>query len=682
MTLGTCKQAERTMADPETAEAARPAACLHGRFVIDAHAPLPEFTTGSAQAFVSVDLRYPGRLLFALVCAPDLPTRVGVRERCSETSLPGLMPIVDHGIIDWPPLGRRCQTIVYSRPQGGALGASYGHSGRSVSEYALCRHIIPPIAKAMRALDTFGLAHRAIRLGNIFFVDNNRTELVLGDCVSAPAGYHQPVLFEPIERALASADGRGEGSAADDLYALGVCLAILLIGSNPVAGLPDEQVLMARMERDSYSVLCERQRIPLAMIEPLRGLLCDEAHNRWDLDELDRWLNGQRLGRTRPSVPLRPSSAFVFAGQQHWSLRTLAHTLSRDVPAAAAVIRDGHLENWLRVRAKADELADAVVQQVALASSRKGSSDDAFVAHVAMLLDPDAPIRYRALRFMPDGIGPALARCWLNDGDAQSAGEVLALDLGGQWVAQRPKSAQDFGLRRKEFARLRMFIDNRAPGYGLERCLYETNPGLPCQSPLVKNAHVVSLEGLLAALEDTAAAADRERVPMDRHLAAFVAARWEQGAQPHLSALGDPRPETILIGTIGLFAALQRRFAVAPLPQLSQWIGGLLSVVVSSYHERTTRAELERDLRAACRRGLFPELYALVTDSKRREADVRGFAASVAQFSAIAAEIDALAANDPEMEAGVREGGQRFAATLSVLGCGVAAMAMVVRYLW
>ena len=678
-----------TTADQQAVEAGRsasdsPAGCLHSRFAIDPNAPLAEFTTASAQAFATVDLRYPSRQLFALVCAPDLPMRRAARERCAQTALPGLMQITDHGIIDWPSLNRRCEAIIYPRPQGGALGASYGHSGRSVSEHAISRRIVPPIAKAFRALDSLAVAHRAIRLDNMFFVDNSRIELVLGDCMAAPAGFNQPVLFEPIERALASRGGRGEGSATDDLYALGVCLAILLIGDNPVAGLSDERLLMARMERGSYSVLCERQRIPLAMIEPLRGLLCDDAQNRWDLDELDHWLKGQRLSRSRPSTPLRPSAAFLFGGHQHWSLRTLARSFSMDVPSAATITREGHLENWLRLRAKADALANAVVHEVALTTGRKGASgsDDALVARVAMVLDPGAPVSYRALRFMPDGLGPALALAWLKDGDAQSAGEVLALDLAGQWLAARAKAAPEFGVLRKDYARLCTLVDNRAPGYGLERCLYETNSGLPCQSPLVKNAHVVSLEMLLPALEEAAASADRDRIPMDRHLAAFVATCWEQGAQPYLAALADPRPENVIVGTIGMFAALQRRYALAPLPQLSLWIGGMLNVVVASYHDRTTRAKLERDVQSICREGRFPELHSLVADVDRRDADARGFAASVAEFAASATEIKALEANDAETDARIREGGQRFAAMLSVLGSCLAASIVVVSYLW
>jgi hypothetical protein len=673
-------------ADQQAAERARSAAqagCLHDRFAIDPNAPLAEFSTASAQAFATVDLRNPSRLLFALICEPDLPMRTVARERLGQASLPGLMQIADHGILDWPSRKRRCEAIVYPRPQGGALGASYGHSGRTVPEHAISRWIAPPIAQALHALDSLAIPHRAIRLDNMFFVDSGCVELVLGDCTAAPAGFNQPVLYEPIERALASPGGRGEGGVTDDLYALGVCLAILLIGDNPVADLSDEEVLMARMERGSYSTLCERQRIPLAMIEPLRGLLCDDAENRWDLDKLDCWLKGQRLDRSRPSTPPRPSSSFLFGGRQHWSLRTLARSLTRDVPAAAAIARNGHIENWLRLRAKSGEMANAIAHEVALANSRKGasSSDDAFVARVAMVLDPNAPIRYRGLCFLPDGLGPELALAWRENGDAQSAGEVLALNLAGQWLAAKPKSALDLAALRKSYARLSTFVDNRSPGYGLERCLYETNPGFPCQSPLVRNAHAVSLKMLLEALEDAAASADTGSIPMDRHLAAFVAARWNEAVQPYLAALADPRPESVIVGTIGIFAALQRRYDLPPLPKLSQWIGGTLNVVAKTYHGQATRAELERKFQSVCREGRFPELYSLVIDGDRRAADVKGYIAAVAEFATIRTQINALEANDPQTAARVREDAQRLAATLSVLASGLAASVVVVSYL-
>jgi hypothetical protein len=192
---------------------------------------------------------------------------------------------------------------------------------------------------------------------------------------------------------------------------------------------------------------------------------------------------------------------------------------------------------------------------------------------------------------------------------------------------------------------------------------------------------VISLDMLLSALEDAAASADTSSVPMDRHLAAFVAARWNEGVQPHLAALADPRPEGLVVGTIGIFAALQRRYNLPPLPRLSQWIGGRLNVVVETYHGRATRADLEHKLQSVCREGRFPELYTLVIDGNRRAADVKGYSAAMEEFAAIRAQINALEANDPQTAARVRENDQRLAATLSILASGFAAFAAVVSYL-
>ena len=53
-------------------------------------------------------------------------------------------------------------------------------------------------------MERLGLTHRAIRPDNLFFLDEAREILVMGDCVTAPAGFHQPPLLEPIERTMAS----------------------------------------------------------------------------------------------------------------------------------------------------------------------------------------------------------------------------------------------------------------------------------------------------------------------------------------------------------------------------------------------------------------------------------------------------------------------------------------------
>ena len=56
--------------------------------------------------------------------------------------------------------------------------------------------------------------------------------------------------------------------------------------------------------------------------------------------------------------------------------------------------------------------------------------------------------------------------------------------------------------------RLRGHVANGSPGFGIERCLYELNPSLPCMSPLVARLHANGVHTLLLALNRVATAAD------------------------------------------------------------------------------------------------------------------------------------------------------------------------------
>ena len=55
------------------------------------------------------------------------------------------------------------------------------------------------------------LTHRSIRADNLFYADEARSAVVLGECVSAPPGLDQDVIYETIENGMANAVGRGPG---------------------------------------------------------------------------------------------------------------------------------------------------------------------------------------------------------------------------------------------------------------------------------------------------------------------------------------------------------------------------------------------------------------------------------------------------------------------------------------
>jgi len=661
--------------DGVPANTAGESALLHQRFDIDPSSPLVDLDRPSAKAFVTRDLRDPDRDLFALICTSELPIRSETASLLKGAGFPGVMSPVDRGPVYWPALEKRCIAVVYERPRGGSLADTRVRKETAISHHDIPRRVIEPLAKGLRAMERAGLTHRAIRPDNLFFVDEAREILVMGDCVTAPAGFHQPSLLEPIERTMASPAGRGDGGPGDEVYALGATVVMLLPGHAPVADLGDEDLLQSRIENGTYATLCKSMRIPIGLVEPLRGMLNDNPEERWGLDELELWLDGRRP--TAPQRKARPKAtlSFPFAGRDHCRPRTLAHDFTRNVCDAVKVIRDGQLEHWLRRGIDAPKLAKSVAKAAAVdrvRQNRMRGTDNLLVAEISTLLDPEAPIRFKDFSFMIDGFGPALAVSWLTGADGQTPAEILAHGLPGLWSAAQESSDPRIGVLQQRFSRLGAYVQREEIGYGLERCLYETNPGFPCQSPYLKSEHVTDVIDLLPALDAAASRADPGAKPVDRHVAAFVAARFSHDSGPHLTALADPRTGKSLAGMLGLLALLQWRLKTPPVFGLATWIGGLLGPVIETYHSVSTRKEIEHEIARTARLGSLPDLYDLVENPVKRQTDEHEFAAAVAAFAAAETEIGDIEHGGERLFHSSRRLGRRAAATAS------AAISMIV----
>ncbi len=242
----------------------------------------------------------------------------------------------------------------------------------------------------------------------------------------------------------------------------------------------------------------------------------------------------------------------------------------------------------------------------------------------------------------------------------------MARELPGFWFSAqedaRPKN-RDIA---RTFVQLRSVLQINEPGYGIERCLYELNPSLPCQSPLVTGDHVVAIEDLLPSLDRKATRGETKARPMDRHIAAFIAARFGGNTEPHLRALAAAEEGMSLIGMLSLLAFLQWRLRPGALYGLSSWVGGLLGPAINIYHSRTVRDEVEHAIPRLVRRGSLPEIYDLIDDAEALTRDAEGHAAARAAFTAAEAEIKRLADKGATRAAAAERTGQRVAVAMSV----------------
>jgi hypothetical protein len=650
---------------------AGPPGVLRDRYLVRSNQPLPELSTPSADAYATEDKRDANRSLYALICRPDMPARVGVMRALKGAQCIGMLQLVEWGPMNWPPAGRQCMTVIYDRPAGRKVMASVKQDIIRVADYDIGKKVVEPLLTALKELSQRGVTHRSIRPTNMYFTDGSGDRMAFGECVTAPPAFDQPLLFETVESGMANPIARGSGTYSDDMYSMGVTLALLILGRNPTAGLDDETLLRMKIQQGSYATLVGDERLPLAMIELLKGLLCDDPDQRWDSESVEMWLSGRRLSPLQSRTEKRAARGFPFQGKEYFNCRELAMAMAKGWEQAIPPVVEGKVELWLR-RAVEDKERAAVVADVVRAAlnstTDKKVATDLMLCKILILLDPSAPIRYKGFNAMPDGFGSALATLMAQKGDNRLFVEMILREVPKLWFEGRPSYQPDNSLMDANFRELKGYLAQTPMGFGLERCLYELNDALPCQSPLVGEEYVVEVKELLPALNSAAGKrADNKAWPVDRHVAAFMGARMRSDIDRNLTQLGDADPAKGLIALLNLFAVLQYRLGPESLPGLASWMGALVTPVVGAFHGREKRKELEKEIPRLVRKGSVVEIYNLLDNAEARDKDSAEFAWAQAQYHAAEEEIRRILSDDEERQKEAERVGKQTAAVTGIV---------------
>ena len=602
---------------------------LNNRVEILPGSPLPALNAPGGPAFVARGLRDRKVELFAIVCTSGLPPRTEMLTSLKSVENQALMRLVEWGVVDCPADGHRHYALVFERPPGRRVMASLSDTMEPMHEERITRQVIQPLASVLRDLNARGIVHGDVRPTNLYIRDQATGGVMLGEGISTLPSYTQPAVFLPIERAMAQAGGRGTGTTAADLYALGVTALVLLLGRNPAKALDDEAVLQAKIDRGSYPALVGTIRISLSMMEVLRGLLADDVKQRWTLGDLDMWLSGRRLSPKQPQVPRKAVRPFELQGGEAWHARGLARLMVRAPGMAAQQIDSGEIDRWLRRSLGDDVRAEAVQSAVtsAISAGKGGSFEDRLVARVCLALDPPAPVRYKQRAVTVDGFGHAIAEAFALGQSPQVLGEAIAAQLPMFWVNVQIEAKAEFVPLVQTFDLMRSYLERQGLGFGIERVLYELNPSMPCMSPMVKTFHAQSPTELLQALDQVATRMDRGREPFDRHVAAFLGARFRKLDERLLGIAGSGgeggRRVTAILNIMG---EAQRRFGPANLPNLSAWAADLCEPALERFRSRPRREKLKAELAKVARAGDLTSLLKLIDDPDAVRKDEMAFA--------------------------------------------------------
>jgi hypothetical protein len=182
----------------------------------------------------------------------------------------------------------------------------------------------------------------------------------------------------------------------------------------------------------------------------------------------------------------------------------------------------------------------------------------------------------------------------------------------------------------------------KMPGYGIERVVYMLNRETVCLSPALRDYYVLSPGHLLLALEGVARRANRPDHIFDRHMVAFISVREPKMIDPHLGHLISQDRSYQIIGMVRTLAAIQRRFQIAPVPALGNWVISQIDPAINRYHDADIRKAVKEKVMALQDSGNLMAILELIDNPAWVQEDLQRFTIARREYALLSREASGL----------------------------------------
>lgn len=661
---------------------------LSNKYELDESKPIKHLSSDFANAYPATEKKLiRGKKdgddeIYALVFHKNFSARLRAISKVVGHNVPSFQNVLDAGVITIGKGNTEHLAIIVQKINGISLRAMLERDG-PLPEKFISQIVVPSVNSAIGHLNRVDVLHGRINLDTLIY-QKEFDRVVVTECFSDYCGFSQPAVYEPLERAEAMPAGKGEADDNADYFALGVVCALLLQGESIIEGRSDPEMISERLSRTSYGYYVVNTERMGNSKELLRGLLQDHSPERWGTVDVHEWQARKKTAAGNTARPLKESlTGYEFNNKPFLGRRALAQEMFQHWTAAKIEVKIEDLGRWLRLNVMRPDLSDELDLTINPAKRKEAIMADDDMTKVISIIDPDGPLRHNEFSASPYGT-PQLLAHGLTRGKreyAQFVADAFNKGLISHWMElQEPLTDYDYNRQYWSAVTIGKHLRRSTLGFGLERVLYDMNPGLPCQSTLTQKHLVLSLHELLVALDAQADDVHEKQDPVDRHIAAFIASRLNLQDEIRIKSIRHfphfAKSPQILV--LALLTLAQTESKTRNLHSLTKWLIKRIGPLVATIQSKSIRKDFQTAIDQAGKAGDLHHLFNVVTSPNFVKKDAFGFSEAVKQYQMFSKEIFALKKQD-SIERVAYQHGLKIAVMTSYVVCFSTLIALVMQ---
>ena len=562
--------------------------------------------------------------------------------------------MVEYGIIK-KDNGEEAVALIYNKPNGPRADIS-NETKETITPQDF-ESLALSLLSACEVLRTFGLTHRSIRLNNIFYKDNSKKELILGDCLASFPSFHQPLYYETIENMMCEPQSRGNGLHEHDLYACGVALLEIATNHSFSSDATVEEQINQKLKNTSYNYLISGEKVHSHISAILHSLLDDNAENRCTSSQLHNYYDGKTSSLFSSDSAEKTNRALIINGEKCYNLKSAAVNMLLYPDFGIEVIQSGKLLDWIKTSLENEKLYNKLEKII---SSDKEEHKTLLLYRICIALDYTLPLKISDGFIFPAGLAKKIFYSKRKSISLNNLQSLISSDIIKIWYQEQPYLRAPSNI-----SELKTYVSRNDIGYGFDRIMYDFDEDLPCISLLIEKNFVNSLSRLLKALNNYSG--DYQNIPFDKNIIAYIRCKMGKKIDGIITDINANQDALKASGILRLYASIQSKHGPAQLTKLSQWLVVISKPLIKTYHNIKYQKYLKQELMKISKNGKIVEIVDILENDEARSRDKNDFSEALKLANFLLAEKAKILSGDSKIENEAKDLSMRFSSILAVL---------------